>query len=203
MNTDTKRSHKNLIYNLLTIIAIAAVIVLFRSIIMVQVDGDSMNPTYQNNQSVIGLTSVKVKRFDAIVFDASTIDPKYSSSDDSKYYIKRVIGMPGDTVSYSNTGQLYINDKSVTQSFISQKAQTTGTLDMSGTNHPNGFTLTSLSQEMHWKYGPVNNKVPKNYYFVLGDNRSISNDSRYYGLIPKSKIKAVILNTKDTKVHDK
>lgn len=192
---DQPKSHKNLIYNLLSLFAIGLSILVFRSIIIVTVDGDSMLPNYEHNKKLIAVKNKKINRFDVIVFDAEKIDPKYSQSDDSKYYLKRVIGLPGDKISYSGTGELYINDKKVVQKFIDTKSQTTDTLDMSGDQHPNGFTLTSLSAEMKWKYQPKNDRIPKNEYFVLGDNRSISNDSRYYGLVPKSAIQGNILNT--------
>lgn len=195
---DQKKLYKNLIYNTISVALVVLAVLVFKSILIVTVDGDSMIPNYKNNQKVIAIKNKQIKRFDVIVFDAEHVDPKYTTTDGSKYYIKRVVGLPGDEITYSPEGDLYINHKKVAQKFIDTKTRTIDTLDMSGKQHADGFTLDSLSSEMNWKYKPINNKVPKNEYFVLGDNRSISNDSRYYGLVPKSQIKGNILNTKDS-----
>lgn len=54
-----------------------------------------------------------------------------------------------------------------------------------------GFTLQSLSQKENWPHKMSTNKIPANQYFVMGDNRAVSNDSRYWGLVPFDKIKGV------------
>ena len=117
----------------------------------VMVHGDSMYPTLKNKDIMIlnkiSMKTSKIKRFDIVVIDA--MDEKI---------IKRVIGLPGETVEYKD-GKLYINDKVMKDEYA--KSTT------------NDFEKVTLG---------------KDEYFVLGDNRTVSIDSRRLGPIPKSDI---------------
>lgn len=145
----------------------------------VRVDGPSMQPNLQNNERVVCLKQAKIHRGSVVVFDANGVDPQVSVKTE---YVKRVIGLPGDTVEAKN-GNLYVNGKKVDQSYISKSERSSGT----GT-----WTLHSISQENSWVLHNGTYKVPKGEYFVLGDHRSVSNDSRYWGFVPKSKIVGVV-----------
>lgn len=145
----------------------------------VRVDGPSMQPNLQNNERVVCLKQAKIHRSSVVVFDANGVDPQVSVKTE---YVKRVIGLPGDTVEAKN-GNLYVNGKKVDQSYISKSERSSGT----GT-----WTLHSISQENSWVLHNGAYKVPKGEYFVLGDHRSVSNDSRYWGFVPKSKIVGVV-----------
>lgn len=145
----------------------------------VRVDGPSMQPNLQNNERVVCLKQAKIHRDSVVVFDANGVDPQVSVKTE---YVKRVIGLPGDTVEAKN-GNLYVNGKKVDQSYISKSERSSGT----GT-----WTLHSISQENSWVLHNGAYKVPKGEYFVLGDHRSVSNDSRYWGFVPKSKIVGVV-----------
>ena len=145
----------------------------------VRVDGPSMQPNLQNNERVVCLKQAKIHRGSVVVFDANGVDPQVSGKTE---YVKRVIGLPGDTVEAKN-GNLYVNGKKVDQSYISKSERSSGT----GT-----WTLHSISQENSWVLHNGAYKVPKGEYFVLGDHRSVSNDSRYWGFVPKSKIVGVV-----------
>lgn len=145
----------------------------------VRVDGPSMQPNLQNNERVVCLKQAKIHRGSVVVFDANGVDPQVSVKTE---YVKRVIGLPGDTVEAKN-GNLYVNGKKVDQSYISKSERSSGT----GT-----WTLHSISQENSWVLHNGAYKVPKGEYFVLGDHRGVSNDSRYWGFVPKSKIVGVV-----------
>jgi len=109
------------------------------------VEGESMDPTLENGERVIINKFVYLigepKRGDIVIIERPT-----------KNYVKRVIGMPGETVEVEDH-MLYINGKKHSQPYINQNA-------MAHTG----------------KFGPVT--VPDDSYFVMGDNRAISKDSR-------------------------
>ena len=149
----------------------------------VTISGDSMQPNLQNNQIVMVNKQGEIKRGEVVVFNAYGVDPNATTPDEK--YIKRIIGVPGDTVSDVN-GVLRVNGKVVDQSFISENEQV-------ATNNRVGdwTSLAELGQSQNWQ-GPISGKVPDGYYFVLGDHRSISNDSRYWGFVPKNKISGTV-----------
>ena len=149
----------------------------------VTISGDSMQPNLQNNQIGMVNKQGEIKRGEVVVFNAYGVDPNATTPDEK--YIKRIIGVPGDTVSDVN-GVLRVNGKVVDQSFISENEQV-------ATNNRVGdwTSLAELGQSQNWQ-GPISGKVPAGYYFVLGDHRSISNDSRYWGFVPKNKISGTV-----------
>lgn len=138
-------------------IIIVIVVALIRSFIItpVQVEGMSMFSTL-NDKEVLLLKKYdkSYQRFDIVVFNYN----------DSKL-IKRVIGLPGETVEYKNN-KLYINDKYIKEDFLKNNQETYN------------FKLEEIGYE----------KIPKGYYFVMGDNRTNSTDSRFIGLISENDI---------------
>ena len=127
------------------------------------VSGASMYPTLHNGDRMVLSKVGDIHRFDVVILKAP---------DENVEYIKRVIGMPGDTIEMKN-GVLYINGKKVDQPFINTEALAKQTVFI------DDFTLESLTGE---------SKVPEGKYFVLGDNRGVSKDSRMIGFIDRSAI---------------
>ncbi|WP_459935461.1 signal peptidase I [Furfurilactobacillus curtus] len=158
----------------------------------VRVDGPSMEPNLQNNEKVWAFKMAPIRRDRVIVFNAYGVDPQ--ATDHNIKYVKRVIGLPGDEIDYHADGKLYINGKYVAQNYITKQQRIAGTLSPlphSGSKYQ-GFTLNSLSYDQNWTKNAGKKRVPKGMYFVLGDNRAVSNDSRYYGFVPKSKVVGVV-----------
>ena len=127
------------------------------------VSGASMYPTLHNGDRMVLSKIGDIHRFDVVILKAP---------DENVEYIKRVIGMPGDTIEMKS-GVLYINGKKVDQPFINTEALAKQTVFI------DDFTLESLTGE---------SKVPEGKYFVLGDNRGVSKDSRMIGFIDRSAI---------------
>ena len=151
---------------------------------LVRVDGTSMEPNLTNNERVFVFKPETIHRGSVIVFDAEGEDPDAVGHKD---YVKRVIGMPGDTVSAEN-GVLKVNNKVVDQDFIPETEQVaTNTVNNIG----NWSDLAALGKHMGWQR-QVTVKVPKGEYFVLGDHRTVSNDSRYWGFVDDDKVLGVV-----------
>ncbi len=128
-----------------------------------EVNGQSMYPNFHDREYV--LTNLITLRFgpptrgDVIVFKAPP-DPE-------KDFIKRVIGLPGDTVMVKN-GNVYVNNQVYDESsYLNSDVKTYG-----GAFLKDGDTVT----------------VPTGAYFVMGDNRPYSSDSREWGFVPAGNI---------------
>lgn len=93
----------------------------------------------------------------------------------SKNYIKRVIGLPGETLEYKDD-QLYINGEPIDEPYLdAYKAEITeGTLT-------EDFTLNDIDASLH-------DVIPEGYVFVMGDNRRYSKDSRHIGIVDQKEI---------------
>ncbi|NLL02289.1 MAG: signal peptidase I [Mollicutes bacterium] len=148
-----KKANKDILLDNLPYIIIILIIIIIRAFIAtpIRVNGDSMDPTLQDGETMIlnklGMKTAGIKRWDIIVI----------KTDDS-YLIKRVIGLPGESIKYEN-GKLYIAGKEIKDNY--------------------SLTKTEDFEETI---------VGKNEYFVMGDNRFISKDSRKIGTIDKSEI---------------
>ena len=109
-----------------------------------------------------------VKRGDVVVF-------KYPE-DPERDFIKRVIGLPGETVQVK-AKKIFINDQPLDEPYVHYEQPPLRVPDR------NEVTSSDVREE----YGPVT--VPEDHYFVMGDNRDNSQDSRYWGFLPRDYIK--------------
>lgn len=150
-------------YNWILPVAIAIVLaIIIRFFIggATTVSGTSMEPTLNNGDfllvSKIPTYFKKYHRGDILIIDSPDLD---------EYYVKRLIGLPGETVEIKD-GKVYINGKWMKEYYTSED--------------------TASYANTKWKLG-------NNEYFVMGDNRAsgASNDSRLFGPIPAEHIKAV------------
>jgi signal peptidase I len=112
---------------------------------------------------VLAAVGKPVKRGDIVVFD--TPRAAASACGEGGRFIKRIVGLPGETVSEDAHGFISVNGKRLAEPYVSAKARN---FDTAHTNQ-------------HWK-------VPAGDYFVLGDNRSQSCDSRQWGGVPRRNI---------------
>jgi signal peptidase I len=138
------------------LIAVLVILFLYRP---VKVEGTSMMPTlYDQERLFINQFSYKfglgkIERGDTVVF--------WAPEDIRESYIKRVIGLPGDTVAVED-GCVIVNGKKLVENYVPAEYR-------DYRNYPARV-------------------VPPDEYFVLGDHRTYSNDSRAWGFVPRSYI---------------
>ncbi|MBI2443469.1 MAG: signal peptidase I [Candidatus Levybacteria bacterium] len=128
-----------------------------------EVSGESMFPTFKNGEFILtNLVTLRfndLKKGDVVVFQAPT--------DHDKDYIKRVIGVPGDTVEV-RSGLVYVNGQQLDESqYLGNDVRTSA-----------GAFLRDGQ--------PV--RVPDDSYIVMGDNRPHSSDSREWGFLKKDEL---------------
>ncbi len=141
-----------IIKSLMPYIIIIIVVILVRTFIAtpVRVNGSSMYPTLKGNEIMLLNKLGHINRFDIVVL-------KIDDREDN--LIKRIIGLPGETVEIKDN-EIYINDKKIEDKY--------------------GYGVTYNIDKVTLK---------KDEYFILGDNRKISLDSRVFGTIHKDEIK--------------
>lgn len=125
----------------------------------VKVDGRSMEPTLQDGDNLI-CDKLSYRFTDPERFDIVIIYPDETKSD---RWIKRVIGLPGETVRIDSEGNIYINGEILEESYGAETIEDPGL----------------AAQEI---------TLGEDEYWVMGDNRNHSSDSRVIGPVPKSRI---------------
>jgi signal peptidase I len=144
--------------DLLLSVAIAIVVILFLYQ-PVKVEGTSMMPALEDqerifiNKYVYRFGIGEILRGDMVVF--------HYPNDPSKSYIKRVIGLPGDTVAVED-GVVYVNGKRLDEDYVPEQYRDRQSMPLM--------------------------RIPAEHFFVLGDHRSSSNDSRAWGPVHRQYI---------------
>ena len=143
---------KNYIKEFLPYFMIILVVVLIKTFVVspIRVNGASMDPTL-NDKDIMLLDEISYRFSDIERFDIVVV------KEEDEYLIKRVIGLPGETVEYKND-KLYIDGKYVKEDF----------------KHKETFDVSTT--------------LGKDEYFIMGDNRTNSTDSRVFGPISRDKI---------------
>lgn len=172
---ETPRSSRWLRESIIVVVVAVLVAVLLRTFVVqtFYIPSGSMEPTLQvGDRILVNKLSYHlhgVGRGDIVVF--SRPPAENCGGPEVNDLVKRVIGLPGETLSLSG-GRVYVDGRRLDESWLPTSEQ--------GETRPGpGGTLYSLQHAY---------RVPANDYFVMGDNRTDSCDSRYWGPIPKSLI---------------
>ena len=124
-----------------------------------KIEGDSMKPLLRNQERVL-ISKLGIRKGGMRRFDIVVM---YKPDEPEKSLIKRIVGLPGEVVEIRN-GEVLINDKPLKQ--------------ISGGDPGTGRAPSDMKALL----------IPRGTYFVLGDNRSVSFDSRQFGPVPQKYI---------------
>ncbi|MCA5011650.1 signal peptidase I [Enterococcus sp. S23] len=141
--------------------SILIVLVSFCFVRIVTVSGFGMVPTLREGDKVVTKKTSDLERFDLAVFTLGN----------EKIQVRRIIGMPGETIDYTSD-TLYINEQPVDEKFLIDEVNES---QKNGRNYTENFARKTVV-------------IPEQYYFVMGDNRPYATDSRHYGFVAKKNI---------------
>lgn len=134
----------------------------------VRVEGTSMYPTLHDGaigiSNIISMNMGGISRFDVVIVYIP---------EQQKHLVKRVIALPNETISYQND-QLFINGEAMDEPFFSEDYRKS--------------QLSKMNTYFTENFGPI--VVGDGEYFVMGDNRPYSSDSRVYGTFNRKSIKS-------------
>ena len=188
--------YKNLMFMISPFVLVLGLMLTLLSIYQLnKVDGHSMDPTLSDKSYLIVNKYAKLNRFDVVV--AKELD-----SEGKPYsVVKRIIGMPGDVIEYKND-VLYVNGTETDEPHIKQylDAWKENRLDKEYSYDSDlqaksllslGFTTQDkdlITKELNPDPSVFKVEVPLTGYFLIGDNRIVSRDSREVGAVPRENI---------------
>lgn len=145
----------------------------------VSVDGHSMDPTLAHGERLFVLKTSKIDRFDIVV--AEETDDK----GETKKIVKRVIGTPGDTLKFEND-KLYVNGQEVEETYLDSYQEEFKADKLQSTYSYNKYFRQLAEQSLAFTTDSQGNPnftvvVPEKQYYLLGDDRIVSQDSRAVG----------------------
>lgn len=157
----------------------------------VSVDGHSMDPTLQHQEKLVMFKTTSIDRFDIVVASETDSDGK------EKLIVKRVVGMPGDTIRYEND-VLYINDQEVDEPYLDEylAAFQKDKLQEEYAYNKQFQAVAQVAQAFTQDANRSINfsvTVPEGQYYLLGDDRLVSLDSRNVGTFARDKIKGEVV----------
>jgi len=167
------------------IILIMALLVLSRLFLWsnVRVEGHSMDPTLADGEVLFVVKHLPINRFDIVVAH---------EDEGNKDIVKRVIGLPGDTIRYQND-KLYVNGNETNEPYLAdyikrfKDDKLQSTYSGTGFEGDKGTFFRSIAQKAQAFTVDVNYNtnfsftVPEGEYLLLGDDRLVSSDSRHVG----------------------
>lgn len=171
-----------------------AVILLSRIFVwsLVSVEGHSMDPTLHDKDMLVMLKLGSVDRFDIVVAAETDENGK------EKQIVKRLVGMPGDTLHYEND-TLYINGQEVKEEYLEEYKAAFAQDKLQATYAYNsafqGIAQNASAFTLDAQGNPTFTvEIPEGQYYLLGDDRLVSLDSRKVGTFRKSSIKGKIIS---------
>ncbi|KXT74703.1 Signal peptidase I [Streptococcus sp. DD10] len=156
----------------------------------VRVDGHSMDPTLADGENLIISKISPINRFDIVVAEEEEDGTK-------KAIVKRVVGMPGDTIRYDND-KLYINGKETEEPYLKeyialfQKDKLQETYSYSQNFQLRAQQALAFTVNDNWDTN-FTITVPEGEYLLLGDDRLVSKDSRQVGTFKKDQITGEVI----------
>jgi signal peptidase I len=145
--------------------AVIAILIIVFVVQPVKVEGTSMEPRLETDERIFvnkfRYVFEPIQRGDIVVF--------WFPDDPSKSFIKRVIGLPGQTIDMDAVGRITIDGRPIEEPYLAPER----------------------NKEARHRWNQVREEykhIKPHYYFVMGDNRDASNDSRSWGLVPEKYI---------------
>lgn len=182
----TSRLTKEIIHFALLMLTVFIGVQLLTSFVISKdiVHGISMEPTLEQNDRLISLRHHAISRNDIVVLEAP--DAK------NQLYIKRVIGLPGDSVQVVND-RLYLNGHYQPESYLDKAFDQHELAEFKDDNEVAPDANFTYDFSLQTLQSTQRATVPAGEYFVMGDNRIRSHDGRDFGFIKKDTIQSVVV----------